>query len=403
MRRLAAVAALLTLAGSCAAAPSSTDQAAVGASSTTAPRTTTIPTATTVVTTTTAIVDPDPDWAPWSAPAVAGVAAPNAFVDQWNQAENRRWCSALFPDDPVALGSDATLRPAAFAGGWAVAWDRPQGPGRMPSGEYCEDCGRGAFGVAGTGLRAAGDEPDRWPTVIEYSDGSRVGYGFEGDADPTSGAPLLAYLLVKDEGCLYNAWSFLGEDHLLTLVGRLRRVEGLEGEPTPWVSELPVPPTVDLGDPPWTAEPLDPSSVPRAAHDEWVEAGSPPGCPMLAFADLGEAAGATARRATNSGEMLVAWDLPGAPGHHGDSTPCEDCGRGVIGLGTFQFSSFEGPVAYSWSDGSEARLRTGPVTYGAEVFVRVDGFACDYWVWSHLGDEHLLHLLTQLRRVAEAP
>ena len=41
--------------------------------------------------------------------------------------------------------------------------------------------------------------------------------------------------------------------------------------------------------------------------------------------------------------------------------------------------------------------------HGVEAFVRVSGFDCDYWVWSHLGEEHLVELLSNLRRVEDAP
>ena len=344
-----------------------------------------------------------PPAVPWLEPPLAAGSVPDALTSQWLAADNRDWCSALFPADAEQLGAGASIRPAVFGGGWAVAWDLPDGPGRLASGEYCSDCGRGAYGVAGSGVYVFGDEAARWPTVLAFDDGSIAGYGYEGDADPDSGAPVLTYLLVKGEGCSYNVWSFLGEEHLLQLLYQLRRVEGLEGEPTLWQSELPVPDTVALGLPPWDEQPLGAEAVAEVAYEEWAESGSRDSCPMLFIADLGDADGATARRAANEGEMLVAWDLPDGPGHNGDSSPCDDCGRGVIGLGTFPRNSFDGPVAYTWSDGSEARIRTGPYSYGTEAFVRVAGFDCDYWMWSHLGQEHLEYLFSQLRRVDGSP
>ncbi len=363
-------------------------------------------TTSTVATTTSTTVDlPAPvDLEPgWVEPQLLQSDVPKILTEQWSAAENRSWCSALFPVDAESLAPDAAIRSAYFGGGWAVAWDLPVGPGRAASGEYCPDCGRGAYGIAGTGGSAWGDEADGWPSVVEMSDGSKVGYGIEGDASPDSGAPMLAHLLVKEEGCLYNVWSFLGEEHLLDLLGRLRNVQGLQGTPTQWQSELPQPDAVDLGDPPWDQPALLLAVVPSIPEDEWAEAGSPSTCPMLYFADLGDAGGAAIRAAENSGEMLVAWDLGDGPGHNGDSTPCADCGRGVVGLGTFQSSSHTGPVAYTWSDGSEARLRTGPYSYGVEAFVSVEGFDCDYWIWTHLGDDHLVYLMSQLRRVENSP
>ncbi len=406
MKRITVLSALCLLAAACGLPPEATDQPVSG---TTAPAATasSIVSTTGAPVTTVAVVAPEAELdtasTPWLDSPLSQDAVAAVLVDQWNSAENRDWCSALFPEDPGSLSNGAAIRSAYFGGGWAVAWDLADGPGRFGSGEYCADCGRGAYGVAGAGVLAYGDEPDRWPTVITFDDGSTVGYGYEGDAGADSGAPLLAYLLVKGEGCSYNVWSFLGEDHLVQLIGQLRRVTGLEGEPTAWLSEIPAPDTVVLGDPPWDEEPLQADSVPEIGHVEWAESGSHASCPMLFYAELGDAAGAAIRRANNAGEMLVAWDLPDGPGHAGDSSPCEDCGRGVIGLGTFRHGSFSGPVAYEWSDGSVARLRTGPYSYGVEAFLQVEGFDCEYWLWSHLGQDHLEYLFSQLRRVEGSP
>lgn len=340
---------------------------------------------------------------PWSADPLARDEVPPVLVDEWAASENRETCSALFPADVDALADDARARPAAFGGGWSLAWDLPDGPGRDAAGEYCEDCGRGAFGVAGTGVAASPDEPRRWPTVIEYADGSLAGYGIEGDQPAGSGAPHLAYVAVYGEGCLYNVWSFLGAGHLEDLLGQLRYVEGLRGEPTPWSTGPDTPGLSDLGAAPWLEAPLDPGPLPDAYFEEWVgEAGAPDSCPLMAFADLGEEAnGATIRRAANAGEMLVAWDRPDGPGHGPDSEPCEDCGRGVIGLGTFESTSLPAPRTHRWSDGSTALIEEG--LYGTEARVAVEGTSCTYWVWSHLGEDHLLFLLSQLRRVEGYP
>jgi hypothetical protein len=399
MRRVFSGLVVVLLATSCGAAPEANEATvAAGATSTLAPE------ASTTTVTTASEADPvlSPA-APWAGAALDGAAVPAVLIDEWNEAGNRQWCSALFPADPTILASNATLRGANFGGGWGVAWDLPNGPGRSAIGDYCADCGRGAYGVAGTGLRAEGTEADLWPTIMEFDDGSIVGYGYEGVSPAVSGAPLLAYLIVKNEGCSYNVWSFLGEAHLQSLLSELRRVSGLEGEPTPWLAEIPPAVAVALGNPPWAADAIAADAVSSIAHEEWAESGSRSSCPMLFFADLGQAEDAVIRRASNSGEMLVAWDLSNGPGHSGDSTPCNDCGRGVVGLGTFPRESFAGPVAYTWSDGSEARLRTGPYSYGAEAFVQVTGFDCDYWLWTHLGQEHLESLLSQLRLVEGSP
>jgi hypothetical protein len=155
------------------------------------------------------------------------------MAGEWNEAENRSSCAALAPVGGVA---DANPRPANFAGGWAVAWDAPDGPGMSADGVFCPDCGRSAVGVAGTG--AAVDETviRSWPNVIEWNDGSVVGYGVEGsiaseidDAATTSvdSPTMLAFLAVTGQECLYNVWSRRSEAELVDVINRLRFVEGL--------------------------------------------------------------------------------------------------------------------------------------------------------------------------------
>jgi hypothetical protein len=91
----------------------------------------------------------------------------------------------------------------------------------------CATCGRGAFGVAGTG--SAGDTPqqikaltDVWPNIREWADGSRAGFGPEGGRGPKQ----LAYLYIEGQGCLYNVWSSVGPEHLDLLLSHLRFVTG---------------------------------------------------------------------------------------------------------------------------------------------------------------------------------
>jgi hypothetical protein len=349
---------------------------------------------------------PEPAGAPpWDRPPLAQEAVSEVLVAEWNDAVSA--CSALFPSDPAVIPWDASIRSADFGGdSWAVAWDMPDGPGREPTGAYCANCGRGAFGVAGVGgIEVEGDEHLIWPDQLSWDDGSKAGYGFEGLAEPGSGAPLLMYLLVKDEACLYDVWSFLGEEHLLALTSSLRRVEGLAGPTTPWRIDLPPPEVRELGEPAWgVEEPLAQEEIASLYLDEWMgEAGAPASCPLLVFSDLGqEAADAIPRRAANEGEMLVAWDRPSGPGHTGDSEPCADCGRGVVGLGTFQsFVPAEARVTHRWEDGSVGDMYEG--FYGTEMHLRPAGFDCTYWLWSHLGPDHLEYLLTRLRRAEGLP
>lgn len=398
MKRLIVIVALSLVAGACGSAAPTT--------STVAPAETPTTTSTPPSTTTTLAPIVADEGAPWFGPSLAAGEVDPVLVEQWSNADNRGWCSALFPADVNTVAAESRIRAANFGGGWAVAWDRDTGPGRQPNGEYCPDCGRGAFGIAGALLRAVGDEASAGPGAVSWADGSIGEFAPEGGVDALEGAPLLMTLLISGEGCVYNVWSFLGEEHLLSLTRDLRFVDTLRGEPTLWLNELPPTDVVSLGSPPWSEAPLSRSALPEAAYLEWEgEAGAPAGCPLLFFADLGAAEGASIRRAANEGEMLVAWDLPSGPGHEGSGEPCEDCGRGVIGLGTFQ-NSIRGsglPAAYEWVDGSIGWTFAETYSYGVEATVKVADFDCSYWLWSHLGKEHLEYLMGQLRRVEGLP
>jgi len=153
------------------------------------------------------------------------------------------------------------------------------------------------------------------------------------------------------------------------------------------------------GPAPWTSGTIDLASLPEVYRLEWAEAGEPNTCPSLAFADLGpEAHEAEIRRAESGGEMLVAWDNPDGPGHDGRGEPCSDCGRGVVGLGTFQHSGYVvGPATIAWDDGSFANVAPG--FYGIEARIQPAGADCMYRLWSHVGFDHVHYLIGQLRQV----
>jgi hypothetical protein len=147
--------------------------------------------------------------APWHGPALAATAVPPVYHGEWQEAENRSSCPLIAP---ASVGVEhARGRAATFGGGWAVAYDLPEL--------------RSAFGVAGTGARAAEPFYDEWPRRMEWADGSRAGYGPEGGRGPTE----LAYLRVAGADCLYNVWSRLGVEHLEHLLSQLRFVEGEAG------------------------------------------------------------------------------------------------------------------------------------------------------------------------------
>jgi hypothetical protein len=149
---------------------------------------------------------PDFSAAPWSAAPLPADAVPKHYLGQWRKADNRATCAPLAPAD---LGEHAAAVPraATFSGGWAVAYDEPGL--------------RSAFGIAGAGVEADGDDQYQWPYGIGWTDGSHAGYGPEGGTGPGH----LAYLRVEGQGCLYNVWSKHGEAHLVSLLESLRFVD----------------------------------------------------------------------------------------------------------------------------------------------------------------------------------
>jgi hypothetical protein len=160
---------------------------------------------------------------PWVREARLGSSeVPEALIGGWRLAENREGCAPL-SFHRSSIPADATARPATFAGGWGVAFDRTSGPGLAPSGEPCANCGRSSFGIAGTGARPASGTY-QWPNRREWSDGSSAGWGREGG----SGENFLAYVEVAGQSCLYNLWSRRSVSHLEELIESLRMVDTQE-------------------------------------------------------------------------------------------------------------------------------------------------------------------------------
>lgn len=143
--------------------------------------------------------------APWAGERLAGGQLPAVFVAEWRKAANRATCALIAPSS-LGAGAGATPRSARFSGGWSVAYDQPGL--------------RSAFGVAGTGSRAADRSYDDWPARRAWADGSSAGYGPEGGSGPNE----LAYLRIQGQDCLYNVWSRLGRAHLEQLLESLRFV-----------------------------------------------------------------------------------------------------------------------------------------------------------------------------------
>jgi hypothetical protein len=377
---------------------------------------------------TTTIVDPDDTStggvAPWSATALPESAVPRHLVLDWASAENQSWCSALYPADAGVLGANGESRSADFSGGWAVAWDLPDGPGRDAADGYCADCGRSAYGVAGAGLTGTEDDLTIWPNRIGWDDGSLAGFGLEGPDDPGPGAPVLGYMVIEGQGCLYNVWSFLGEDHLLELLDSLRFVEGLQAAPVELVDRATLE-TRELGDAPWQQPALPASRVPAVFFQEWAEDLGTTTCPMMAFDDLGpEGIESTPRRANGDSALLVAWDLPFGPGRYASGEYCADCGRGAFGTSLWAQEGLvekERNPTLRFSDGSQVWItpelsvelpddrivHRDPQTGNPapEPYVSLIDLAeypgCLYRVWSSFGPDHVEYLVNSLRYVED--
>ncbi len=169
---------------------------------------------------------------PWAAAPLAQSQVPAVLVTEWTKAENKDSCAALTPDNLGAEGQGAVARRANFSRGWAVAWDKSGLPGTAASGVPCPTCGRGAFGVAGTGGTTTSEEArnltNNWPNLKEWSDGSRAGYGREGSRGGMApvGNKHLAFLYLNGVDCSYNVWSSVSQGHLEFLLDHLRFVGG---------------------------------------------------------------------------------------------------------------------------------------------------------------------------------
>lgn len=152
--------------------------------------------------------------APWSGALVPASNLPETVATALESAENRSWCAPMVP---VSAGEPA--RAATLAGGWSLEFDQSGAPGVRANGRSCIRCGRAAFGVAGTsmGTDEAVDIDADAPLAV-FNDGSTQDVVAEdGVASAT--------LTIGGQGCVYQVWSFLGEDHLNSLLEELRFVE----------------------------------------------------------------------------------------------------------------------------------------------------------------------------------
>lgn len=161
--------------------------------------------------------------APWAEAPLVAQTVPAPIVSAWEHAENRAQCAPLAP---TALGAGEGARPRVgeLEGGWAVEFDRRGLPGIGRDGELCARCGRGVFGIAGTNLipeDLVTEDSDADLPAPSFADGSHLSV-----EPPASDEDVAAAVItVRGQGCVYQVWSFLGEEHVRELVGSLRLVD----------------------------------------------------------------------------------------------------------------------------------------------------------------------------------
>ncbi len=159
--------------------------------------------------------------APWSEAPIGSDLVPSPIVSAWERAENRAQCAPIAPRT-LGAGEGARARVAELEGGWAVEFDRRGMPGLGRDGQTCTRCGHGVFGIAGTNLTPedlVGEESEADAPSPTFADGSSL--ALETDGEQVAAATLT----VRGQGCVYQVWSFLGEEHVRELVSSLRLVE----------------------------------------------------------------------------------------------------------------------------------------------------------------------------------
>jgi hypothetical protein len=151
---------------------------------------------------------PTVEAAPWDAPRLGLGAVPQTYLSEWQRAGNRARCPLLVPTD-LGPGGAGAARREDFGLGWGVGYDVA---GRTGDGGA-------AFGIAGTAA-SRGSAPAA-QKQLKWADGSAARYG------QSESGRHVAYLEVVGVDCVYNVWSYLGEDHLMTILRGLRRVDGM--------------------------------------------------------------------------------------------------------------------------------------------------------------------------------
>jgi hypothetical protein len=159
---------------------------------------------------------------PWSGPKISSGVARQVGLEEWTQATNRGSARLVLPADTFLTPSQIVRR-AAQAGGWGLVWDDigTGKPGVLPTGEFCPICGRAVAGVAATGAGADKAAVLRSPIVVQWTDGSAVGYSSTANAS----RQFVATLFIAGQDRAYQAYSYLSQLHLENLIAQLRFVD----------------------------------------------------------------------------------------------------------------------------------------------------------------------------------
>lgn len=170
-----------------------------------------------------AVIDPSTlPIAPWAEAPLATREAPRPLMSAWERAANRDWCAPIAPRS-FGAAAGARARTSELEGGWAVEFDQRGMPGVARDGATCATCGRGVFGIAGTGMtpeELIDVDSDAAAPAASFRDGSHA------ELEVSEGEQVAAATItVSGQGCVYQVWSFLGQQHVEELVRELRFVE----------------------------------------------------------------------------------------------------------------------------------------------------------------------------------
>jgi hypothetical protein len=169
-----------------------------------------------------AVIDPSTlPVAPWADAPLATREVPRPLMSAWERAANRDWCAPIAPRS-FGAASGARARTSELEGGWAVEFDQRGMPGVARDGATCATCGRGVFGIAGTGMtpeELIDVDSDAAAPAASFRDGSHA------ELEVSDEQVAAATITVSGQGCVYQVWSFLGQQHVEELVRELRFVE----------------------------------------------------------------------------------------------------------------------------------------------------------------------------------